>query len=133
MSLRLRDTLLASGGGVRHEPVEKRIRARLGERTVVDTTRAMLVWEPLRVVPSYAVPAGDLAAELAPARGAEQVPDEAPQLAGRRVLDPSVPFGVHTAEGDPVTVRAGDRQAAGFRPADPALAGYVVLEFAAFD
>jgi len=38
-------------GELRHEPTAKRIRAQLGEATVVDSTRAALVWEPRRVVP----------------------------------------------------------------------------------
>jgi len=51
------------------------------------------------------------------------------------VLDPSIPFSVHTAEGEVVDVRvAGQTLAgAGFRPSDPALNGYVVLDFDAFD
>ncbi|MEP6527131.1 MAG: DUF427 domain-containing protein [Nocardioidaceae bacterium] len=51
------------------------------------------------------------------------------------MFDPSVPFTVRTTEGDPVTVRVpGEvRTAAGFRAADPALAGYVIVDFQAFD
>ena len=47
------------------------------------------------------------------------------------VLHPGIPFEVHTAEGEPVTV--GGRAGAGFRLADEDLAGYVELDFAAFD
>jgi len=56
-------------------------------------------------------------------------------LSSRPVLDPSIPFSVHTAEGEVVDVRvAGQTLAgAGFRPSDPALNGYVVLDFDAFD
>jgi hypothetical protein len=36
---------------------------------VLDTERAMLVWEPKRIVPSYAVPAEDVDAELIAAVG----------------------------------------------------------------
>ena len=96
MSIRLRDVLMRELGVLRHEPIDKRIRATLGGETVVDSTRAMLVWEPLRVVPTYAVPEEDVRAEIAAAAGkagAEGMGD-APQLAGRRVLDPSVPFAV---------------------------------------
>ena len=35
----------------------------IGEQTVVDSTRAALVWEPGRVVPEYAVPAEDARGE----------------------------------------------------------------------
>ncbi|MEP6527132.1 MAG: hypothetical protein ABJA86_08200 [Nocardioidaceae bacterium] len=31
---------------------------------MVDSTRAMLVWEPKRVVPTYAVPAEDIAGDV---------------------------------------------------------------------
>ena len=56
MSLRMRDALAPRADGLRHEPTPKRIRARLGDRIVVDSTRAVLVWEPSRLVPSFAVP-----------------------------------------------------------------------------
>jgi hypothetical protein len=59
MSTRLRDLLMAELGELRS----------LGDDTVVDTTRAMLAWEPRRVVPTYAVPEADVAAE--PARGGQ--------------------------------------------------------------
>jgi len=51
------------------------------------------------------------------------------------VLDPSIAFDVHTADGEAVEVRGPDGAAAGagFRPSDPDLAGHVVLDFAAFD
>jgi uncharacterized protein (DUF427 family) len=108
---------------LRHEPIERRVRAKLGADTVVDSTRAMLLWEPRRVCPSYAVPAEDIEGELAPA----------PATNGHAegVLHPGIPFAVHTAEGEPVTV--GDRAGAGFRLADEELAGYVALDFAEFD
>lgn len=49
MSVRLRETLMGQLGTLRHEPTDTRIRAELGDRTVVDSTRALLVWEPKRV------------------------------------------------------------------------------------
>jgi uncharacterized protein (DUF427 family) len=132
--------LLASGfDELRYEPIGKRIRAVLGGDTVVDSTRAALVWEPRRIVPSYAVPAGDLRGELAPAAApagdAAEAGARMPALSSRPVLDPSVPFTVHTADGQAVDVRASgqDRPGAGFRPADSDLAGYVILDFRAFD
>src|SRR5262249_8877178 len=127
-------------GELRHEPTAKRIRAILDGGAVVDTTRALLVWEPRRIVPSYAVPADDIAAELVPADetaadAAGTIGAHLPELSGRPVLDPSVPFSVHSAEGRPADLRAGaqSRPGAGFYPADPTLAGYVVLDFGAFD
>ncbi len=51
MTPRLRDVLMQQLDALRFEPTEKRIRGVLDGRTVVDSTRAMLVWEPRRVVP----------------------------------------------------------------------------------
>jgi uncharacterized protein (DUF427 family) len=133
-------SLLASGmDQLRYEPIGKRIRAVSAGETVVDSTRAVLVWEPRRIVPSYAVPAGDVRVELTPAAAGRAEPAEQgvrmPGLSSRPVLDPSVPFSVHSTDGRPVDVRAGgqDRPGAGFLPADPDLSGYVVLDFRAFD
>ncbi|MFN2497329.1 MAG: DUF427 domain-containing protein [Pseudonocardiaceae bacterium] len=102
-------------GELRYQPTAKRVRAMLGGETVADTTRALLVWEPQRVVPQYAVPEDDVLAEL--------------------LLTQVAAFGVHSTDGEVLTVRAtgGDRLGAGFRPADPDLAGHIVLDFAAFD
>jgi uncharacterized protein (DUF427 family) len=141
MSTRLRHVLMGQLDALRHEPTDKRIRATLGGRTVVDTTRALLVWEPSRVVPTYAVPEDDLVADLAPAPGdagprpAGVPPMGAPVLAGRTVLDPSIPFAVHTTEGEPLVAREpkSGREAGAFRPADPELEGYVLVDFDAFD
>ena len=140
MSTRMRDLLTGGLGQLRYEPTAKRIRAVLDGDTVVDTTRALLVWEPRRIVPSYAVPADDIAAELAPADTAAAdvtgtIGTHMPELSRRPVLDPSVPFAVHTAEGRAAGLKAGQqtRPGAGFYPADPGLAGYVVLDFGAFD
>jgi uncharacterized protein (DUF427 family) len=140
VSTRVRDLFMGGLGELRHEPTARRIRAVLDGGTVVDTTQAMLVWEPRRIVPSYAIPADDIAAELVPADAvaadaAGTVGARIPELSGRPVLDPSIPFAVHTAEGRAADLRAGehDRPAAGFYPADPDLVGYVVLDFGAFD
>jgi hypothetical protein len=135
MSLRLRDVFMSELGALRYEPIAKRIRGVIGDETVVDSTRTRLVWEPGRVVPDYAVPEEDVAGEVAPAtNGAAPLPDELPRLGERPILDPSVPFSVHTADGEPVTIRArGGREASGFRLRDPELDGYVIVEFGAFD
>jgi uncharacterized protein (DUF427 family) len=113
---------------LRYEPIDKRIRATLGGEPVVDTTRAVVVWEPKRIVPSYGVPVEDVRGEIAAAAASGGGPVDAPEFAGRPVYDPSVPFTVHTARGEPVTVAG----AAGFRLADPDLDGYVVLDFGGF-
>ena len=141
MSTRLRDVLMQELGVLRHEPTEKRIRATLGGETVIDSTRAMLVWEARRVVPTYAVPEEDVRAEVAPAPAAAVADAEtlgmpamgAPRLGDRVVLDPSVPFAVRSTEGEPLVVRSDGREAEAFRPADPDLAGYVIVDFDGFD
>jgi uncharacterized protein (DUF427 family) len=119
----MQDLMSRARGELRHEPSDRRVRAMLGGETVVDSTRAMLVWEPRRISPSFAVPAEDIRAELSPAPATN---GEAPP-----VLHPGIPFGVHTAEGEPVSVAG--RADAGFRLADEDLAGYVVLDFEAFE
>jgi uncharacterized protein (DUF427 family) len=119
----MQDLMAQARGALRHEPIERRVRASLGAETIVDSTRAVLVWEPRRVVPSYAVPVEDIRAELstAPATNGE--------VAG--VLHPRIQFSVHTAPGEPISIE--DRVGAGFRLADEDLAGYVALDFDAFD
>ncbi len=141
MSTRLRDVLMQELAVLRHEPIEKRIRATLGGETVVDSTRAMLVWEPRRVVPTYAVPEEDVRAEIAPAPAGEGADADAlgmpamgaPRLGDRVVLDPSVPFAVRSTEGEPLVVRSDGREAEAFRAADPDLDGYLIVDFAGFD
>jgi uncharacterized protein (DUF427 family) len=123
MSTRMQDVVARGRAELRHEPTERRVRAKLGARTIVDSTRALLVWEPRRIVPSYAVPVEDIRAELSAAPAAN---DQAPG-----VLHPGIPFSVHTATGEPVSIDG--RMGAGFRLADDDLAGYVVLDFDAFD
>jgi uncharacterized protein (DUF427 family) len=119
----MQDLLARARSELRHEPIERRVRAKLGADAIVDSTRAILVWEPRRVVPSYAVPVEDVRADLSPS------PAVNGDVAG--VLHPGIPFGVHTAAGEPVSID--DRVGAGFRLADEDLAGYVALDFAAFD
>ena len=137
MSVHLRSLHWSALEELRHEPIEKRIRATIGDETVVDTTRALLVYEPKRVVPSYAIPDADIAGQVVSASitGNALCDADLDLVAGRPVLDPRVPFSVHTADGEVVVVRsaAAGREAAGFRVADPELAGHVVLAFEDFD
>lgn len=119
----MQDLMTRARDELRYEPTERRVRAYAGSEPAVDSTRAVLLWEPRRVVPSYAVPAEDIRAELTAAPAAA---GDAPG-----VLHPGIPFSVHTTAGEPVTI--GDREGAGFRLADDALAGYVELDFKAFD
>jgi len=140
MSSQVRGLLASGFGQLRHEPTAKRIQAVLGGETVVDSTRAVLVWEPRRIVPSYAVPVEDVRGELVPVGLAADSPDDEVGVAlgdvtTLRVLDPRVPFTMHSTPGEAVDLRvAGQvRPGAGFRPADQDLAGLVILDFGAFD
>jgi uncharacterized protein (DUF427 family) len=137
VSVHLRSLHWSALEELRHEPIEKRIRATVGDETVVDTTRALLVYEPKRVVPSYAIPDEDIAGEIRSAAVTDNAlcDDDLDLIAGRPILDPRVPFAVHTADGEVVVVRSAGtgREAAGFRVADPELEGHVVLAFEDFD
>jgi uncharacterized protein (DUF427 family) len=128
MSFRMLDTIHRARDELRYEPIEKRVRARLGDHTVVDSTRALLVWEPRRISPAFAVPAADVRADLVPTP--PQPGPDAPDL-----LHPGIPFRVHSCPGAELTVRAGGatRERAAFRPADPDLGACVLLDFPAFD
>ncbi|RJT79315.1 DUF427 domain-containing protein [Arthrobacter cheniae] len=124
---------------LRYEPTVKRIRATLGGKTVVDTTRAMLVWEPRRVVPGYAVPIEDIRAEIsvrtpAPLKDGP-VGFMLSDLSKIPVFDPRIPFDVRSTQGEPVEVRVAgmDAAASGFRARDAGLADYVILAFGDFD
>src|SRR3954471_24526644 len=101
MAIRLRDDKMRPFAELRYEPTEKRIRAVLGDYSVVDSTRAALVWEPRRVLPNYAVPVEDVLVELLPADPAE--PD-AGHPADAPVLHGGFAFEVHTTPGDDVDV-----------------------------
>ena len=136
----VRDILMGSLGQLRYEPVEKRIRGLIAEQVVIDTDHALLVWEPRRIVPSYAVPVHELEAVTSPSResaaeGSGAAGSAVPHLGDRPVYDPSVPFAVHTTPGASLDLRAAgtERRAAAFRPADEALNGYLVVDFDAFD
>jgi uncharacterized protein (DUF427 family) len=136
----VRDILMGSLGQLRYEPVEKRIRALIGGQVLIDTDRALLVWEPKRVVPSYAVPVQEL--QGVTRLSAQAVVDEPastgraiPRLGERPVYDPSVPFVVHTTGGAvlDLPVAGAKGQAAAFQPADESLSQYVIVDFNAFD
>ena len=137
MAVRVRDVLTGQLGELRWEPTAKRVRAELAGRTLLDSRDARLVWEPRRVVPSYAVPVADVRAELVPTSAAAPADDTVglplPEVSRRPVLDPSIPFEVHSTAGEAVLLRSGDAAVAGFRPADADLAGWVVVDFAGPD
>jgi uncharacterized protein (DUF427 family) len=115
---------------LRDEPTEKRVRALLAGDEVVDSTRALLVWEPKRVVPAYAVAIEDVRGKLVPAPASGTPGTWQPPI-----LHPGIPFAEHSTEGqafDLRTVKA-RREGVAFAPADPDLAGHVILDHDGFD
>ena len=137
MAVVMVDHLMSALPLLRYQPVSKRVRVALQGERVADSTAAVLVWEPMRVVPSYAVPEAHVTADLTPA---EPGPDPEYRAVGfgpdsPPLLDPTVPFAVHTAAGDVLTVAVGSasRDRAAFRLVDDDVRGLVVLDFDAFD
>ena len=135
MAVRMADLVYGTIPELRIHPVRQRVRAEVDGRTVVDSTRAVLVWEPRRVVASYAVPVDDVAGELVPFDG--PIGQERPVRMGKGappVLDPGTPFTVHSGPGRALSIRSGTATLSGaaFAPDDPDLEGYVVLDWDAF-
>lgn len=60
MAINLHDQWVRHLGELRYAPTDKRLRVSRDRALVCETTSALLVWLPGRVVPEYAVPAGDL-------------------------------------------------------------------------
>lgn len=114
---------------LRYEPTGKWIRASHGGRPVLDTRSAVVVWEPMRATPIYAVPESDVLARL------EVSALPARQPAESRPLFPDDPFIIHTAEGTVLDVEAGGEllPGAAFRFRDPDLTGYIEFDFLALD
>jgi uncharacterized protein (DUF427 family) len=136
VATRLSRELMRKLADLRYEPTSKRVRAMAGGHTFVDSRNSAIVWEPKRIVASYAVPDQDIRADLVPAPYADAAMNPVRIGAdGPPVLDPNTSFAVHTCEGQPLTLEHGNvvLAGAGFRPADAELSGYVVLDFAAFD
>ena len=120
---------------LRFEPTPRRIRAQLGDNTVVDSNRAYLVYEPRRVTPIFAVPPQDIDAELTVPAAGPPAGDPLAAVPPGAPMDPRYPFAAHTTTGQPLDLRAGAHELPGaaFRPDDPDLAGHVLLDFPAFD
>lgn len=119
---------------LRIHPVDKWVKASIGDTTVVSSKRTRVVWEPRRVVPSYAVPVADVAGELVPFTGDTGTASPVRMGNGPAVLAPDTPFTVHTCPGESLTIRtgSGDLAAAAFAPEDPDMEGYVVLDWDSF-
>ena len=80
-------------GEFRFEPTSKRIRAFVDSDLLFDSRRAALVWEPRRVVPSYAIPLADVAVAVTPSTR------QAPEPNRRPVWDPRTPFAMRLTAG----------------------------------
>ena len=131
MALRMKWHLGKATPQLGWEPVPARLRAYVDGSPALDTRGGVLVWEPRRIVPVYAVPEDDLLVAVEPTDPQPDPPDLAafPPMLGPDSFEP------HTTPGTVVDLVAGDRrlERAGFRPDDPDLAGLVVLDFPAFD
>lgn len=114
---------------LRYEPTAKRIRVSAGSHLVADTLDGLLVWEPRRLVPAYAIAEQDLSATLTPVETKSSDPGSP------SILDPRNPFTQHTCPGQVYDVVIDDLTvpAAAFRADDPDLARHILLDFAAFD
>jgi uncharacterized protein (DUF427 family) len=135
MAVRMAELWASALPETRIHPSPKWVRATVGDRTVVDSRAAVLVWEPRRVVASYAVPVDDVAAELVAYDG--EATEERPVhlgLVDAPVLDPTTPFLAHSTPGRPLTLRLPGVELAGaaFAPDDPELTGHVILDWSAF-
>ena len=121
----MRELLGGALTSLRYEPTEKRLRIDLDGEPVADTVGGLLVWEPRRLVPTYAVPESDVAAELEPAGRVDDIDDES-------VLVPTNTVHSCTGEMFDVIVEGARRPSAAFRPDDPDLAGYLTFDFSGF-
>jgi uncharacterized protein (DUF427 family) len=128
MALLLGKHLMSLTDQLRVEPVDKKLAATYRGIPVADTTAAMLVWEPRRVVPMYAVPPADLHAGLVP-RAPAPVPGDLPPVLGPEN------FAWHLGAGQSYDVAVDGEvlEACAFRPDDPDLEGRVILDWAPFE
>ncbi len=111
-------------GELRYAATPKRLRALLDGRTVMDTRDALLVYEPRRIVPWYAVPPADLHLTLTEHDPAPVPEIRAPVLAPRHNE-------WHTVPGRSLHLDGHGEVA--FRPDDPALGGRVLLQWHPFE
>lgn len=129
MAIQVRETMTRALAELRLEPLPWRVRGVLDDDVVVDSRRAALVWEPLRLVPVYAVPEEDVAGMLEPG-GPDVLPLPAEDGRARGPAD----FGSHSTPGRPLLLRGRTGgEVLAFRPDDPALEGRVLLDFPGMD
>src|SRR5262245_11965783 len=84
---------------LRFHPIAKRIRALVDGVVVADSTRALVAWEPRRIVPSHAVPIADIAGSVTPSDAPTADANPVTIGDGPPVFDPSTPFAFHTTPG----------------------------------
>ena len=109
---------------LRYAATPKRLRASLDGRPVLDTREAMLVYEPRRVVPFYAVPPADLDLDLS-VREPVPVPDGlGPVLA---------PYHLEWHDLPGRSLHLDGHGEVAFLPDDPALGGRVILHWEPFE
>ena len=125
MATMMRQHLMAALGSLRYEPTTKMVTVSSADQVVARTEQAILVWEPHRIVPSYAVPVADLLLPL------EDVRPFAVETTPTGLLDPSNDFAQHTCAGRTAIVRGEAGPGEAFLPDE--LDGYAVLDFTAFD
>ncbi len=126
MALDLTAQWRESLGQLRTARTPKRLRASLDGEVLLDTRDALLVWEPGRVVPQYAVPQEDFSLVLTEVSGTTP-PEQLPP-----VLAPGH-FDWHTTAGSALGLKGhADLGEVAFRPDDADLGGRVVVDFARF-
>ena len=125
MATMVRQYLMSALGSLRYEPTTKMVTVCSADQVIARTDNAVLVWEPQRIVPSYAVPVVDLQVKIEEARpfALEETP------AG--MLDPGKSFAEHTCAGRTAVVSGAAGPGEVFLPDD--LDGYAVLGFFSFD
>ena len=114
---------------LRQHPVAVRVRAEQDGTPVVDSFAARLVWEPRRIVSSYAVPVADISGTLVNPQAVAPTVRSLPPA-----LNPLQRFAVHSTTGRAYDIETpgGLLPAAAFVVDDPDLEGYAVLDWHAF-
>jgi uncharacterized protein (DUF427 family) len=128
MAVQMGRHLMSTRGELAEHPAPFRVRGYARDRAFVDTREALLVWEPRRVVPTYAVALTDLDAELVRPSTPDDTPDALPPLLGPQ------DFRWHTCPGQAHSLQADGAvfERAAFRPDDPDLHEHVLMDFSAF-
>jgi uncharacterized protein (DUF427 family) len=124
MAINLQQQWFQDLASLRYVATPKRLRALLDGKTVLDTRDALLVYEPRRVVPWYAVPPRDLHLDLT-----EHDPSPVPELV-TPVLPPDHNEW-HTVPGR--SLHLDGHGEVGFRPDEPDLGDRVILRWEPFE